>query len=163
MWGTYRGRRDAGFTFIEIAIVSAIIAILASAILPLAKVTMQRERELELRRDLRELRTAIDKFHDDADAAPPKIAANDLPAEAEHYPQTLQTLVDGVAVANNTTGARLKYLRRVPVDPMTRSTTWGMRSSRDSATAAAWGGQNVFDVFTTNEGRALDGTKYSDW
>jgi general secretion pathway protein G len=154
---------DRGFTFIEVAIVSAIVAILASAILPLAKVTLQRQRELDLRRDLREMRTAIDKFHDDAEAAPPKIAASDLPAAAEHYPPTLQTLVDGVALANNTTGTRLRYLRRIPVDPMTHSANWGMRSSRDSATSTAWSGQNVFDVFTTNEGRALDGTKYSDW
>ena len=154
---------EAGYTFIEIAIVSAIIMVLASAILPLARVTMQRQREIELRRDLRDMRTAIDKFHDDAETNPPKIAASDLPAAAEHYPPTLQTLVDGVATANSTTGMRQKYLRRIPVDPMTHSTTWGMRSSRDAATSTVWGGQNVFDVFTTNEGRALDGTKYSDW
>jgi general secretion pathway protein G len=155
------GAGEAGFTFIEIAIVTAIIAILASAILPLARVTMQRERELELRRDLREMRTAIDKFKDAFDQQ--KIAPADLPADADGYPPTLQTLVDGVGAANDTTGKRLKFLRRVPVDPTTKSTEWGMRSSRDQATSTSWGGQNVFDVFSTNEGRALDGTKYSDW
>jgi general secretion pathway protein G len=152
---------DAGYTFIEIAVVSAIIAILASAILPLAKVTIQRERELELRRELRDVRTAIDKFKDAADAG--KIAPGSLPSNADGYPPTLQILVDGVPVANDKTGARLRFLRRIPVDPMTRSTEWGMRSSRDEPTSTRWGEQNVFDVYTTFQGRALDGTKYSDW
>ena len=152
---------DRGYTFIEIAIVSAIIAILASAILPLAKVTMQRERELELRRELREMRTAIDKFKDAADQN--KISPNDLPSSAEGYPPTLQVLVDGVAVANDSTGAKLRFLRRIPIDPLTHSTDWGMRSSRDQADSKSWGGQNVFDVFTKNDGKGLDGTKYSDW
>jgi len=164
MHGTQRDierLRDSGYTFIEIAVVSAIIAILASAILPLAKVTMQREREMELRRELREMRTAIDKFKDAADQG--KIAPNDLPSGSDGYPPTLQVLVDGVAVSNDTTGARLKFLRRVPIDPMTHSTEWGMRSSRDQPDSKAWGGQNVFDVFTKNDGHGLDGTKYSDW
>ncbi len=174
---------DRGYTFIEVAIVAAIIAILASAIMPLAKVTMQREREMELRRTLREVRTAINKFHDDAEGVVPKISPSDLPNTAEHYPQSLQIMVDGVAAnpastantntanpasmansANSTlTGKKLKYLRRIPVDPMTRSTEWGMRSSRDDSTSKSWGGQNVFDIYTKNEGRALDGTKYIDW
>lgn len=152
---------EAGYTFIEIAIVSAIIAILASAILPLAKVTMQREREIELRRDLREMRTAIDKFKDAADQG--KIAPADLPAQSDGYPPTLQLLVDGVTAANDNTGLRLKFLRRIPIDPMARSNAWGMRSSSDTAESTAWGGQNVFDVYSTSEGRALDGTRYSDW
>ena len=152
---------DAGYTFIEVAVVSAIIAILASAILPLAKVTIQRERELELRRELRDMRTAIDKFKDAADQG--KIAPGGLPATADGYPPTLQMLVDGVPVANDKNGARLRFLRRIPIDPMTRSTDWGMRSSRDEPTSTRWGEQNVFDVYTTFQGRALDGTKYSDW
>ena len=152
---------DAGYTFIEIAVVSAIIAILASAILPLARVTIQRERELELRRELRDMRTAIDKFKDAVDQG--KIAPGSLPSTADGYPPTLQILVDGVPVANDKTGARLRFLRRIPVDPMTRSTDWGMRSSRDEPTSTKWGEQNVFDVYTTFQGRALDGKKYSDW
>lgn len=159
--GTRRPRRDAGYTFIEIAIVSAILAILASAILPLAKVTMQRQRELELKRDLRDMRTAIDKFKDAADGG--KINASSLPNEAEGYPPTLDTLVNGVPAANDDTGKMLKFLRRIPIDPMTKTATWGMRSSRDQATSTSWGGQNVFDVYTTYEGRAIDGTKLSDW
>jgi general secretion pathway protein G len=158
---TNRSRSDAGYTFVEVAIVTAIIAILASAILPLAKVTVQREREIELRRDLREMRTAIDKFKDAFDNQ--KIAPNDLPSNTDGYPPTLQILIDGVRVNNDNTGARLKFLRRVPVDPMTKSADWGMRSTRDDPTSASWGGQNVFDVHTKSEGRALDGTKYSDW
>jgi general secretion pathway protein G len=154
-------RGDRGYTFVEIAIVAAIIAILASAILPLAKVTMQRTREVELHRDLRDIRTAIDKFKDAADQG--KIATSSLPSESDGYPSTLQVLIDGVPVANDTTGAKLKFLRRVPIDPMTKSTEWGIRSSRDEATSTAWGGQNVYDVFSRSEGRGLDGTKYSDW
>jgi general secretion pathway protein G len=152
---------DAGYTFIEIVIVSAIIAILASAILPLTRVAMQREREIELHRDLREMRTAINKFKDAFDAG--KIAPGDLPTEADGYPGSLDQLVEGVAVQNDTTGQRLKFLRRIPVDPMTKTTEWGKRSSRDTSTSKTWGGQNVWDVYSTSEGRALDGTKYSDW
>ena len=155
------GAGDGGYTFIEIAIVSAIIAILASAVLPLAHVTMQRQREIELRRDLREMRTAIDKFKDAADQN--KISVNDLPGDADGYPQTLQTLVEGVAVANDDTGKRLKFLRRIPIDPMTRTSDWGLRSSRDNPTSTNWGGQNVYDVYSKSEGKGLDGTKYSDW
>jgi general secretion pathway protein G len=168
---------DRGYTFIEVAIVAAIIAILASAIMPLAKITMQREREMELRRTLREVRTAINKFHDDAETLPnPKISPDDLPLTAEHYPQTLQILVDGVSAnaantapntpstaGTDTAGKRLRYLRRVPIDPITHSTEWGMRSSRDDATSKSWGGQNVYDIYTKSDGRGLDGTKYSDW
>jgi general secretion pathway protein G len=153
--------RDGGYTFIEIVIVSAIIAILASAILPLARVGMQRQREIELHRDLREMRLAIDKFKDAFDAG--KIAPSDLPAEADGYPGTLEQLVEGVAVQNDNTGARLRFLRRIPIDPITKTTDWGKRSTRDNPTAKSWGGQNVWDVYSTSEGRALDGTKYSDW
>jgi general secretion pathway protein G len=154
-------QHDAGYTFIEIAIVAAIIMILASAVLPLARVTMQRERESELHRDLREMRTAIDKFKDAVDQG--KIAITDLPADSEGYPPTLETLVEGVPPANDTTGKRLKFLRRIPTDPMTKTTEWGKRSSRDQTTSKTWGGQNVFDVYTTSEGHGLDGTKYNDW
>jgi len=150
-----------GYTFIEIAIVAAIIAILASAALPLAKVTMQRQRELELRRVLREMRTAIDKYKDAADQN--LISPNDIDNDAEGYPPTLQTLVDGVTPANDTTGRKLRFLRRVPFDPMTRSTEWGLRSSRDEPDSKAWGGQNVYDVYTTYDGRGLDGTNFREW
>jgi general secretion pathway protein G len=152
---------QSGYTFVEVAIVAAIVAILASAALPLAKVTMQRQRELELRRSLREMRTAIDKFKDAADQN--LISPNDIDNDAEGYPPTLQTLVDGVTPANDTTGRRLRFLRRIPIDPMTRTAEWGMRSSRDAPDSKSWGRQNVYDVYTTYDGRALDGTNYRDW
>jgi len=154
-------RRPAGYSFIEIVIVAAIIAILASAIMPLAKVTSQRQREAELRRDLREIRTAIDKFKDAVEQQ--KIAATQLAPGSEGYPPMLETLVEGVPIPNDSTGRRLKFLRRVPVDPMTRSTQWGLRSYQDAPDSTVWGGQNVFDVYTPYDGVALDGTRYRDW
>ena len=150
-----------GYTFIELVIVASMIMVLAAAIMPLTKVTMQRAREAELRRALREMRTAIDKFKDAADTG--QIGTLDLKAGAENYPPDLQTLVDGVAAANDATGRKLKFLRRVPIDPMTRSTEWGLRSYQDDPKSTRWGGQDVFDVHTTSEGTALDGTKYKDW
>jgi len=153
--------KDRGYTFIELVVVATIVGILATAILPLAKVTAQRTREAELRRSLREIRTAIDKYKDAADLG--QIATLDLKVGSENYPPDLQTLVDGVSAANDATGRKLKYLRHVPVDPMTRSTEWGLRSYQDKPDADRWGGQNVFDVHTTFDGTALDGTKYKDW
>jgi general secretion pathway protein G len=156
------GRKSAaGYTFIELIIVSTMILVLASAIMPLTKVTMQRTREAELRRSLREMRTAIDRFKDAADQG--LIGTLDLKAGAENYPPDLQTLVDGVTAANDATGRKLKFLRRVPVDPMTKGTQWGLRSYQDDPKSTRWGGQDVFDVHTTSEGTALDGTKYKDW
>jgi general secretion pathway protein G len=151
----------AGYTFIELIIVSSMILVLAAAIMPLTKVTMQRAREAELRRALREMRTAIDKFKDAADLG--QIGSLDIKAGSENYPPDLQTLVDGVAAANDATGRKLKFLRRVPTDPMTRSTEWGLRSYQDDPKSTKWGGQDVFDVHSTSEGTALDGTKYKDW
>jgi len=135
--------------------------VLASAIMPLAKVTARRTREAELHRTLREIRTAIDKYKDAADLG--QIGSLDLKVGIENYPPDLQTLVDGVNAANDATGRKLKFLRRIPVDPMTHSTEWGMRSYQDKPDSTRWGGQNVFDVYTTFEGTALDGTKYRDW
>ena len=154
-------REQRGYTFIEIAIVTAIIGIMASAALPLARVTMQRNREIELRRSLREIRTAIDKYKDAADQN--LISPNDIDNDAEGYPPTLETLVEGVTRMNDASGTKLKFLRRIPRDPMTNSTEWGMRSYQDKPDATTWGGQNVYDVYTKSEGTALDGTKYKDW
>ena len=150
-----------GYTFVELLVVSTIVLILASAVMPLARVTATRQREVELRRALREIRTAIDKFKDAADLQ--QISPLELKAGAENYPPDLETLVDGVTANNDATGRKLKYLRRVPVDPMTHSTDWGLRSYQDEPDAKSWGGQSVFDVYTKFEGTALDGTKYRDW
>jgi len=137
------------------------LLVLASAIMPLMKVTMQRMREVELRRDLREMRTAIDKFKDAADLG--QIGATDLKAGAENYPPDLETLVNGVSAANDQTGRKLKFLRRVPVDPITKKAEWGLRSYQDEPDSSRWGGQDVFDVHTTSDATALDGSKYKDW
>ena len=150
-----------GYTFVELLVVSTLILILASAAMPLARVTATRQREAELRRALREIRTAIDKFKDAADTQ--QIGALELKAGNENYPADLETLVEGVAANNDATGRKLKFLRRIPVDPMTKSSEWGMRSYQDDPDTTSWGGQNVFDVFTKFEGTALDGTKYRDW
>jgi general secretion pathway protein G len=154
-------RRQAGFTFIELLVVTTILIILASAAMPLAKVTVQRQREVELRRGLREMRTAIDKFKDAVDLG--QIASIDVRAGSEGYPPDLETLVEGVSVANDASGRKLKFLRKIPIDPMTNSTEWGLRSYQDKPDSSSWGGQNVYDVFTKSEGTGLDGTKYRDW
>ena len=150
-----------GFTFIELLVVTSIVLILASAIQPLARVTIQRTREAELRRVLRDMRTAIDKFKDAADAG--QIPTTELKANSEGYPPDLQTLVDGVSVANDATGRKLKFLRRIPVDPTMGDDEWGLRAYQDKPDSSSWSGQNVYDVYSKNQGTALDGTKYRDW
>lgn len=146
-----------GFTVVELIVAFTIMSILATAALPLARVTIQREREIELRRALREMRDAIDKY---------KMASDqnmiEKKLDTEGYPPDLQTLVDGVELMN-TVDKKIKFLRRIPKDPMMGNTDWGLRSYQDDPESTSWGGQNVFDVFTKNQGTALDGTKYSDW
>jgi general secretion pathway protein G len=154
------GRRE-GYTFVELLIVVTVLMILASAVLPLAQVTSQRQREVELRRDLREIRTAIDKFKDAVDTG--LIPTTELKPDNEGYPPDLETLVEGVTIANDATGRKLKFLRRIPTDPMSGDAEWGMRSYQDKADSTSWGGQNVFDVYTKSQASALDGTKYRDW
>ena len=156
-----RLKSSRGFTFVELLVVSTLLIILAAAVMPMARVTMQRQREAELRRALRDMRTALDKFKDAADAG--LIGAMDLKAGAEGYPGDLEILVEGVSVVNDQSGRKLKFLRRIPIDPMTNSTDWGRRSYQDKPDATSWGGQNVFDVYTKSQGTALDGTKYRDW
>ncbi len=137
------------------------LIILASAVLPLTRVTMQRQKEVELRRTLREMRNAIDRYKEAADAG--VIGATELKVGAEGYPPDLDTLVEGVTKANDATGVKMKFLRRIPIDPMTNSAEWGQRSYTDKPDSTSWGGSNVFDVYTKSEGKALDGTKYRDW
>ena len=150
-----------GFTYVELLVVTTIVLILASAVQPLARITIQRTREAELRRVLREMRTAIDKFKDAADAQ--LIPPTELKANSEGYPPDLQALVDGVSVANDATGRKLKFLRRIPVDPTTGEDDWGLRAYQDKPDSSSWSGQNVYDVYSKNPGTALDGTKYRDW
>ena len=152
---------ERGYSFIELMIVTVIVLILASAVMPLARVTIQRHKEAELRRCLREMRTAIDKYKDAVDAG--LIGGTDVRAGSEGYPPDLETLVEGVSVVNDQSGRKLKFLRRIPIDPLTGESEWGMRSYQDDADSTSWGGQNVYDVFTRADGTALDGTKYKDW
>src|SRR6476646_5517406 len=155
------GVRREGYTFVELLIVVTILLILASAVLPLAQVTSQRQKEAELRRNLREVRTAIDKFKDAVDTG--QIPTTELRPDNEGYPPDLDTLVEGVAAANDATGRKLKYLRRIPIDPMTNDTESGVRSYQDKPDSTSWGGQNVFDIYSKSDGTGLDGTKYRDW
>jgi len=150
-----------GYTFVELLVVTTVLLILASAVMPLAQVTTQRQREAELRRSLREMRTAIDRYKDAVDQG--VIAAADVQAGSEGYPPDLQTLVEGVTPANDASGRKLKFLRRIPMDPMTNGREWGLRAYQDRPDATSWGGGSVFDVYTTSSGTALDETKYRDW
>lgn len=146
-----------GLTLVELIFTVAIVSILSLAALPLARVTIQREREVELRRNLREIREAIDRYKDAADRG-----FVELKFGSEGYPPDMETLVKGVAQLN-AVDKKLKFLRRIPRDPMTGSTEWGLRSSQDSPDSKSYGGQNVYDIFSKSTGTALDGTKYADW
>jgi general secretion pathway protein G len=150
-----------GYSFVELLVVTTIILILASAVQPLARVTIQRQKEVELRRALRDMRDAIDKFKDAADQG--MIPTTELKAGSEGYPPDLDTLVEGVSVANDASGRKLKFLRRIPIDPITGEAEWGLRAYQDKPDTTSWGGQNVFDVRSLSGGTALDGSKYKDW
>jgi general secretion pathway protein G len=147
-------KNEAGLTLVELIVTVAILAILASAAVPIARFQVKREKEHELRYDLWQLRRAIDLYKDTADKG-----GFQTKVDSYNYPPDLQTLVDGVDIQ----GKKLKFLRHIPVDPMTGKDDWGLRSMQDDPTSDSWGGQNVFDVFSKSQGTALDGTKYSDW
>jgi len=147
-------RWTRGFTLVELIVAITILLILTGAALPIVRVRIKREKERELRRDLWEMRDAIDRYKDAADRG-----AFQIKLGSDGYPPDLETLVNGVDVQ----GKKVRFLRRIPVDPMTGSTEWGMRSTQDDPKSTSHGGQNVFDVFTKSDATALDGTKYSDW
>jgi general secretion pathway protein G len=151
----------AGYTFIELLIATAVMMILASAALPIARVSIRRQREAELRFTLRQMRAAIDQFKDLADGG--RIASTELQLGSENYPSSLDVLVDGVLLANDSSGRKKKFLRRIPIDPVTGRAEWGMRSYSDAPDSTAWGGQSVYDVYSKADGKALNGTKYRDW
>jgi general secretion pathway protein G len=153
-------RTDRGFTYLELVIATFILAILAAAIIPVAEVTAKRAKEVELRRDLRIMRDAIDNFKQAVDLG--LIGGSDVELGSEGYPNELETLVDGVSQVG-AIDKKLKFLRRIPIDPMTHSTEWGLRSYQDEPDSTIWGGQNVYDVYTTSSETGLDGTKYGDW
>jgi len=154
-----RKSRQAGMTLLELIIACAILMILSSMALPIARFTVMREREKELRLDLREMRNAIDKYKDLADQQKVRVEVG-----SEGYPPDLETLVKGVAIGGGgASGKNIRFLRRIPVDPMTGRADWGLRSVQDDPDSTSWGGNNVFDVYSKSTATALDGTQYSSW
>jgi general secretion pathway protein G len=157
--GKHRRSAQAGMTLLELIIACAILLILSSAALPIARFTIVRQREKELRQDLRDMRNAIDRYKDLADR---NMIRTELGSEG--YPPDLDTLVKGVALgASGGSGKNIRFLRHVPVDPMTGNADWGLRSVQDDPDSTSWGGKNIFDVYSKSTGTAMDGTKYSDW
>jgi general secretion pathway protein G len=152
-----RRNAEAGMTLLELIIACSILIILASAALPVARYSIIRGKETELRRDLREMKDAIDRYKDDADKNLIRVEVG-----SEGYPPDLDTLVKGVNVGANA-DKKIRFLRKVPVDPMTGQADWGMRCVSDDPDSNSWCGKNVFDVFSKSQTTALDGTKYSDW
>jgi general secretion pathway protein G len=150
-------KRVCGFSLIELIVTVTVVGILAGLAIPLARNAVKREREVQLRQALREMRTALDNFKRASDEG-----RIEVPTDTEGYPQTLEAMVDGVQLLGQA-GKMIKFLRKVPIDPMTNSQDWGMRSYQDEPTAQSWGGQNVFDVYSKSDGIAMDGTRYKDW
>jgi len=159
---TRRGSHpQAGLTLIELILATGILLVLAGAALPYARATVRTAKEAELRRDLREIRTAIDRYKDAADKNQIRVSA-----DSNGYPPDLETLVKGVSLASvggTTSNKRIRFLRRIPIDPMTGKADWGLRSNQDDLDSSSWGGQNVFDVYSRSTDLAVDGTRYSDW
>jgi general secretion pathway protein G len=149
-----RGHREAGLSLVELIVTVAILAVLATIAVPVARFRVQREKERELRYDLWQMRDAIDHYKDAADRG-----GFQVKIDTEGYPPDLDTLVTGVDVQ----GKKVKFLRRIPVDPMTGKAEWGLRSMQDDPKGDSWGGQNVFDVYSKSQRTGLDGTKYSEW
>jgi general secretion pathway protein G len=150
----YLRHSQQGFTLIELIVATTILSIITMMALPLAQITIKRQRETQLRHALWEMRDAIDRYKDYADRG-----SFQIKADSYGYPPSLDDLVKGVDVG----GKKIRFLRRLPVDPMTGNTEWGLRSMQDDPDSDSWGGQNVFDIYTKSEGTALDGTKYKDW
>jgi len=151
-------RGPAGFTYIELMVAATILAILASAALPMVRLSVKRKKEIQLRRSLREMRTAIDRYKDMADRG----VIPRGPSESMGYPEDLETMVKGVRLLG-TLSQKMKFLRRIPVDPMTGEMEWGLRSVQDDPESTTWGGQNVYDVYSLSEATGIDGTPYSEW
>jgi len=150
-------RNDRGFTLIELLITVSVLAILVGLALPLARNSIRRQKEIELHAALREMREAIDKYKNACDQG---MVMQKI--DTECYPESLEVLVEGVQMVGQV-DKKFKVLRKIPTDPMTRSTDWGMLSYQDDPKSTSWGGQNVFNVYTKSEGTAFDGTKYKDW
>ncbi len=150
--------RQGGFTLLELVVTATVLLILASATVPLAKNGYRRQQELELRRSLREMRMAIDDYKKQAEQQ--KIKAP--PAEANFYPATLEVLVEGVS-ATGSLSRKVRFLRRLPVDPFTGKAEWGLRNTNDDPTSTSWGGGHVYDVFSLSQGTGMNGIPYKEW
>ena len=154
MQTAHRRASEQGVTLIELIIVVTMVGILATAAVPIARFQVKRAKERELRQDLWEMRRAIDNYKDAAD-----LGGIQVKTDSNGYPPDLQSLVDGVDIQSK----HVRFLRRIPVDPMTKNADWGLRSNQDDADSDSFGGQNVYDVYTKSQGTALDGTKYNTW
>ena len=150
-------RREAGFTMVEVAIVAVMVAILAGMVIPVARYSLRRQKELELKHQLRTMREAIDKYKQLSDAGL-------IPLEigGEGFPPDLETLAKGVDLVGQVK-KKQRFIRKLPIDPMTGKAEWGLRSYQDEPDSFAWGGQNVYDVYSLSQAKALDGTYYKDW
>jgi general secretion pathway protein G len=151
-------RNQRGMTLIELIVAVAILGLLSTLAVPLAAYKVKRDKERDLRYALREIRSAIDRYKDASDQQKIQVKVG-----TDGYPEDLDILVKGVKLVGNATGANIKFLRRIPIDPMTGTADWGKRSSQDDPTSNSWGGQNVFDVYSKSMERARDGTPYSEW
>ena len=147
-------RGERGLTFVELIVTTAILAILAMCALPVARFEMKRQNERQLRYDLWMMRDAIDKYKDAADRN-----AFQVKVDSQGYPPDLETLVKGVEVQTK----KVRFLRKIPIDPMTGQAEWGLRSMKDDPDSDSYSGDSVFDVYSKSQGTALDGTKYSTW
>ena len=154
MWRRPNGER--GFTLAELVMVAALLAVLSTMALPVAKFTVKRRKEADLRLSLRLMRNAVDEHKRLSDQG-----LIPLTLGGEGYPETLEVLVEGVDLVGQDTKRR--FLRRIPMDPMTKEIEWGLKSYQDDVDSTSWGGENVYDVFSLSDGTAIDGTKYKDW
>jgi general secretion pathway protein G len=159
-----RNPQSKGFTLLEIVIVITILSVMTAAAIPLVRNTVRRERETELRIALRQLRQALDSYKRYADQTNNAAIPIEWKTESR-YPKELEILVEGFIPANTvgTSGNKVKFLRRIPIDPITGTTEWGMRSYKDDFDSTSWGGEDVFDVYSNSDATALNGTKYKDW
>lgn len=153
----FRGRR--GLTLVELIVAFTILLLLTAMAVPAARYKVRREKERELRHALREIRTAIDKYKDMADAG----QLGQIKLGTEGYPEKLEVLVEGVQLGTSAEGKKIRFLRRIPKDPFTNSYDWGLRGVQDDPKSTSWNGQNVFDVYTKTYEKAADGTPYSEW
>lgn len=151
-------RNDRGMTLVELIVAFTILALLSTLTVPLARYKVKRDKERDLRYALREVRSAIDRYKDASDQQKIQVKVG-----TDGYPEDLDVLVEGVTLVGNASGAKIKFLRRIPIDPMTGKAEWGKRSSQDDPKSNSWGGQNVFDIYSTSMERARDGTPYSEW